>query len=362
MGSGKEASEERFARDLGLSDQYHAFQWVQNHIQDFGGDPENVTAFGISAGSASLHHQIISGRPLFDRAILMSGLEPLIGRRSRQTLNNGWENLSKRCNTVGETSMTANVMDKLYSLSSEELIEYYGIVPLAMVAEQSPKGSNIWRVGDAHPNSRCKEIILGDSRVEAIILDSIGTQIPPTRFQQLARSHFRSLDDAVLFYQYFGFNCESQEYEDYRDALRKFLSVVIFHYPNIKVAEDNGPTTYLYHFEEPSPYLGPTHGIPYHGQCGLYMYQNDSEQHSDGARHTSRLMAEKWIAFAYGRTPWEPFTQNKRYFRFGPHGKCGLTSFEDDDARTYEYLDWLREHFEEAERLILALRGDISTK
>ncbi len=61
--------------DYGLLDQLAAFRWVREQIAGFGGDPDNVTAFGESAGSMSLCTLLAS--PLaagaFDRAILESG-------------------------------------------------------------------------------------------------------------------------------------------------------------------------------------------------------------------------------------------------------------------------------------------------
>ena len=48
------------AGNMGMMDQALALQWVQDHIRDFGGDPDQVTIFGESAGAASVAYHMLS--------------------------------------------------------------------------------------------------------------------------------------------------------------------------------------------------------------------------------------------------------------------------------------------------------------
>ncbi|KAJ7707792.1 carboxylesterase family protein [Mycena rosella] len=69
-------SHEEGILNLGLKDQFMVMEWVQENIDKFGGDPNQVTLFGLSAGAHSIGHHVMNLRetgPLFHRVIIESG-------------------------------------------------------------------------------------------------------------------------------------------------------------------------------------------------------------------------------------------------------------------------------------------------
>ncbi|XP_025406381.1 esterase E4-like isoform X2 [Sipha flava] len=61
--------------NMGLKDQLFALKWIKTNISAFGGDANNITIFGESAGSASVHYHLLSPQStgMFHKAIMQSG-------------------------------------------------------------------------------------------------------------------------------------------------------------------------------------------------------------------------------------------------------------------------------------------------
>ncbi|MBU0573827.1 MAG: carboxylesterase family protein [Candidatus Margulisbacteria bacterium] len=79
-------SQQKVSGNYGLLDQIAALQWIKDNIAAFGGNPENVTIFGESAGAVSVTMHMLSplSKDLFQGAIAESG-NPFTTLRALET-------------------------------------------------------------------------------------------------------------------------------------------------------------------------------------------------------------------------------------------------------------------------------------
>ncbi|KAK4149756.1 hypothetical protein C8A00DRAFT_18603 [Chaetomidium leptoderma] len=108
--------------NYGLSDMVTALEWIHKYIKYFGGDPDNVTLFGESAGAASTHLVlgVAKAKGLFHRAAMQSspdgypGNNKLVAYPYHVDLEHNYETVTKQ---VLEHAGCLDATDKIACLS-----------------------------------------------------------------------------------------------------------------------------------------------------------------------------------------------------------------------------------------------------
>ena len=113
--------------NCGLLDQIAALEWVKENIEGFGGDPENITVFGESAGAMSIGVLLTlpAAKPLFQKAILQSGA-------SRNVLSPAIAEQVCR-GVLAHLEISAEDIAKLEEVSAEELLAAAKNIPPMML-------------------------------------------------------------------------------------------------------------------------------------------------------------------------------------------------------------------------------------
>ena len=124
--------------NFGTLDIIAALHWVKENISLFGGDPDNVTIFGESAGGHNVFSLLVSDKSkgLFHKAISMSGYTTSISTKDAYVQNDKSSTSSytsseivkkiiKELSNEKETYSNEEIRDILLNLSTQEFFEHY---------------------------------------------------------------------------------------------------------------------------------------------------------------------------------------------------------------------------------------------
>ena len=130
-----------------LYDQLAALKWVKNNIDAFGGDPDNITVFGQSAGARSV--QTLVSAPvasgLIAKAIIQSGggINPELQGRERNFLQ-VWDAGKAFCDFAGYETL-----EQMRTASPQEIMQKYdeytatgGSIPMGPMVDMNICGGS----------------------------------------------------------------------------------------------------------------------------------------------------------------------------------------------------------------------------
>ncbi len=103
--------------NYGLYDQMTAIKWVRDNISAFGGDPDNITIMGQSAGAASVQLQSCSPltEGLFQKAVMSSGCGmSAMMSGSAEKSGSVWKEIMTRCGCETLADFRALPPEKLF--------------------------------------------------------------------------------------------------------------------------------------------------------------------------------------------------------------------------------------------------------
>jgi para-nitrobenzyl esterase len=324
--------------NAGLQDQIAALIWVQDNIAFFGGDPDNVTLFGESAGgiSAALHLAIPDSRDLFHRVITQSGSVSIYGNRLIPVDNShilADEMGVEKLDLEKLRDLPAARLLKAQTHLIEKLQSQFIFLPFRPVIDGKilPK-SPLQAIKDGE--ARDKQLMAGSNKDElkAFNFDSpFSNSLDQKMFLFSVRSMLRDIGHnegyAETLIEIYRREKDLTDGTPF-DILMAINNDCFFRLPAIISAEAQQryqPDTYVYLFTWPSPafegMLGACHALEIPFVFGTYEARGMSDLTGTGidVGKLSLQMMDAWIAFARNGNPnhtgipcWERYDSHNR--------------------------------------------------
>lgn len=297
-----------FGANFAVLDQVAALTWVRDNIEGMGGNPENVTIFGESAGAVAVRTLLStpSARGLFQRAIIQSAGFERFAFAPGWSIQRATEAADKMFDALGTRDPRA-----LRAIPTDELLgashQHSGIFPPP--GQVHTPANLVWMpvpddkvvALEGFPGwSDNVPVMFGCLENEARYFIKPGGDYSFETVSRMARALVGPGADKALHYL-------TEEYDDPYAMLDRLYSTAIWFEPAFETAKRfaaDGRRFYVYHFARCSPGAKASGDLVRHSAEIRYVFGNlDIDGYEAADSHVSDLMQEAWTSFARDGIP-----------------------------------------------------------
>lgn len=331
--------------NFGFTDQQVAFDWVQKYISFLGGDAQNVTAVGESAGGISISNQLQSARPpVFHRAVCMSGLSVAIPAWTMKQHDRFFEAV---CNHFAIDSAAPDALDKLRCIPQQELANATVEIQGVPSGTGNPCLDGWFYNPDLDPRTVSppptwlKGLVIGDTYHEGVIFHLNLLEESYQSIRETLQSKVGDGQHTGHILAAYGITADLSQTE-LLNRVEHMCGDAIFKIPNYLLANNcaaqklpAADALFLYHFDQRSRLPNALEGTAYHAHELLYLFGNLDNELNEKEKSMAREFAGAWIRFTNGLAPWEVDSERK-HMVWGQDSRMAVKSEdEDEDLRDY---------------------------
>ncbi|KAK3381026.1 Alpha/Beta hydrolase protein [Podospora didyma] len=304
-----------------LRDQRVALRWIQDNIFGFGGDPDNVTVLGESAGAVSTGYLLLSDEKLAKRLVCLGGCPPLLG--SVLPLEVADHAAQSAVAALGlKYASPSELVDRLLDVPVQDLFAKMSpAIPLLptvdgdVISKQFSYHSFAEETTQMPGRQWIESILMVYSELDASIMGSMNlshrSEGIAAKFRESAA---KSLDDfpealASLLDHYSLSLAATDRIEDNAALLRilALINDVTFFLPAINMATKYPKDSFVMAFNEPNPWDGPFKGHATHILDVAFLFQNFNGRLSQIQRDTAVAFGTDIIGYVSGENPGKAF-------------------------------------------------------